>query len=195
MHPAPNDKAFIHPTAVVDPGALIGLGTKVWHFCHLMSGCRIGANCILGQNIFVAKGVEIGDQVKIQNNVSLYEGVVLHNGVFVGPSAVFTNVINPRAQIERKDEYRPTVVGEGATIGANAVIVCGNHIGSYAMIGAGSVVTKDIPAYALVYGNPAVQKGWVSQAGERLHFDDTMHAQCPRTGEKYQLTEDGVRLL
>ncbi|MEM8585467.1 MAG: acyltransferase [Bacteroidota bacterium] len=186
---------FIHPTAVVDQGAIIGLGTKVWHFCHIMSQSKIGSGCILGQNVFVANGVIIGDRVKIQNNVSLYDGVLLDDDVFVGPSAVFTNVLNPRAHVERKDEYRPTKVGKGATIGANAVIVCGHKIGEYAMVGAGSVVTKDISAFSLVYGNPAVHRAWVSRAGERLEFEDGAYASCPRTGEKYKRTEAGVRLL
>ncbi|MEL7375803.1 MAG: acyltransferase [Bacteroidota bacterium] len=194
MANSPPTATFVHPTAVVDQGAVIGSGTKVWHFCHLMGSCQIGANCILGQNTFVADGVVVGNGVKIQNNVSLYKGVELKDHVFIGPSAVFTNVLNPRAFVERKDEYRPTLVGQGATIGANAVIVCGNTIGEYAMIGAGSVVTKKVPAFGLVYGNPAVQKGWVSRAGERLQFGDNQQATCPRTQEVYQLTQDGIKL-
>ncbi|MEM7571996.1 MAG: acyltransferase [Bacteroidota bacterium] len=184
--------SYIHPTAVVDQGAQIGTGTKVWHFCHLMAGCEIGQDCILGQNVFVASGVKLGNQVKVQNNVSLYTGVDCADGVFIGPSAVFTNVLNPRATIERKDEYRPTPVGEGATIGANATIICGHRIGTYAMIGAGSVVTKDVLPYALVYGNPALQHGWVSGAGERLKFVDNK-ATCPRSGQAYRLENGSVR--
>ncbi|MEM6395419.1 MAG: acyltransferase [Bacteroidota bacterium] len=195
MNAPVSNATYIHPTAVVDKGAVIGLGTKVWHFCHLMSSCRIGSNCILGQNTFVASHVMIGDDVKIQNNVSLYEGVVLDNEVFVGPSAVFTNVLNPRAHIERKAEYRPTLVGQGATIGANAVIVCGNAIGQYAMVGAGSVVTKDVLPFELVYGNPARVMAWVSRAGEKLHFDASGQATCPSSGEKYELKENRVRPL
>lgn len=190
----PNTKnlTYIHPTAIVDEGARIGTGTKVWHFCHLMPGCEIGQDCILGQNVFVASGVKLGKQVKVQNNVSLYTGLECADGVFIGPSAVFTNVINPRATIERKDEYRPTAVGEGATIGANATIVCGHRIGAYAMIGAGSVVTKDVLPYALVYGNPARQNGWVSAAGERLEFIND-RATCPRSGQVYRLENGSVR--
>ena len=157
-----------------------------------MTGCEIGEDCILGQNVFVANGVRLGNQVKVQNNVSLYTGVHCEDGVFIGPSAVFTNVLNPRARIERKDEYRPTPVGEGATIGANATIVCGNSIGAYAMVGAGSVVTNDVPPYALVYGNPARQQAWVSAAGERLEFVDG-RAVCPHSGKNYRLQNGQVK--
>lgn len=178
-------RVFVHDTAIVDPGAELGAGVKVWHFCHLMAGCRIGAGSSLGQNVFVAEGVIVGERVKVQNNVSLYKGVELADEVFVGPSAVFTNVINPRAGIERKDAFEPTFVGRGATIGANATILCGNRIGAFALIGAGTVVTKPVAPYALVVGNPARRIGWVSRAGLRLHFDGAGLAVCGATGEIY----------
>ncbi len=182
---------FIHETAVVDEGAIIGSDTKVWHFCHIMSGARIGSNCNLGQNVFAANGVIIGNGVKIQNNVSVYNGVVIEDEVFIGPSAVFTNVINPRSFIERKEEFLPTRVGKGATIGANATIICGNSVGEFAMIGAGAVVTKDIPAYALVVGNPALQVGWRSEAGASLEFESGL-AKCHLTGQTYRLSKNVV---
>ena len=185
---------YIHPSAVVDAGAELGAGVKVWHFCHLMPGCRIGAGTILGQNVFVGPDVRVGERVKVQNNVSLYTGVELADEVFVGPSAVFTNVINPRAAIERKDAFQATCVERGATIGANATIVCGNRIGAYALIGAGTVVTKAIPAHALVVGNPARRIGWVSRAGHRLHFAADGRAQCPESGERYRLDSECERL-
>ena len=180
---------YAHPTAVIDDGALIGNGTKVWHFCHVMRGAKLGKSCILGQNVFVASGVEVGDGCKIQNNVSLYTGVILEKDVFCGPSMVFTNVMNPRAHIERKDEYAQTRVGRGASIGANATIVCGHDIGEYAFIGAGSVVTRAIPPYALVFGAPAKVHGWMSAAGERLQFDDQGQATCPYSGQSYRLID------
>lgn len=180
---------YIHPTAVVDEGAVIGEGTKVWHFTHLASGCRVGNNCTIGQNVFIDGGISIGNGVKIQNNVSIYKGVTVEDDVFLGPSAVFTNVINPRSFINRKHEYRQTIVRKGATIGANATIICGVEIGAYALVGAGSVVTRDVPAYALVYGSPAVQQGWVSRAGLRLEFDEKGEAVCPERGERYVLGE------
>ena len=180
---------YAHPTAVVDDGAQIGAETKVWHFCHVMGGAQLGERCILGQNVFVASGVSVGDGCKIQNNVSLYAGVTLEDHVFCGPSMVFTNVMNPRAHIERKDQYAETRVGRGASIGANATIVCGHDIGEYAFIGAGSVVTREVPAYALVFGAPAKVQGWMSAAGERLSFDDQGRAQCPHSGERYVLTD------
>ncbi|HMO41509.1 MAG TPA: four helix bundle protein [Saprospiraceae bacterium] len=182
---------FIHPTALADPGATIGSGTKIWHFCHVMAGAVIGENCSLGQNVFVANGVVLGNNVKVQNNVSIYEGVICEEDVFLGPSMVFTNVMNPRSAVNRKSEYQQTLVGRGATIGANATIVCGLHIGAYAFIGAGAVVTKTIPPYALVVGNPARQIGWMSEHGERLHFDEKNEATCPGSGEQYCLA-DGV---
>lgn len=184
---------FAHPTALIDDGASIGAGSRIWHFCHLMAGCKIGARCILGQNVFVAAGVSLGSGVKVQNNVSLYTGVVCEDDVFIGPSAVFTNVRNPRAFIERKTEYRTTVVQRGATIGANATIVCGITIGAFAFIGAGSVVTRDVLPYALVMGNPAEQTGWISEHGLRLHFDEEGLAICPESGQRYGLDMGEVR--
>ncbi len=181
---------FVHPSSYVDDGARIGEGTRIWHFCHVMPGARIGRRCILGQNVFVGPRVVIGDGVKIQNNVSVYEGVILEDEVFVGPSAVFTNVINPRSFIERKDEFRPTVVRRGATIGANATIVCGVEIGRYALVGAGGVVTADVPPYALVYGVPARLHGWVSRAGARLEFGEDGTAVCPIEGRRYRRLDE-----
>jgi UDP-2-acetamido-3-amino-2,3-dideoxy-glucuronate N-acetyltransferase len=180
---------YAHPTAIVDDGAQIGAGTKVWHFCHVMPGARLGEDCILGQNVFVASGVTLGNGCKVQNNVSLYTGVVLEDHVFCGPSMVFTNVMNPRAHVERKDEYAETRVGRGASIGANATIVCGHDIGAYAFIGAGSVVTREVPEYALVFGAPAKVHGWMSQAGERLQFDEQGQATCPHGGDRYRLID------
>lgn len=185
-------ETLIHPTAIIDEGARVGKGTRVWHFCHLMSGCRIGESCILGQNVFIDRNVSIGNGVKIQNNVSVYNGVELADDVFLGPSVVFTNVINPRSFIERKQEFRKTMVNKGASIGANATILCGIEIGAYAMIGAGAVVTKPVPDYALVTGNPGSQKGWVSRAGQKLEFDQSGKAKCPQTGETYKLAVNQV---
>jgi UDP-2-acetamido-3-amino-2,3-dideoxy-glucuronate N-acetyltransferase len=184
-----SDTFFVHPTAIVDDGAKIGAGTKIWHFSHVLGGTVIGERCVLGQNVVIGPDVKIGNGCKLQNNVSVYKGVTLEDDVFCGPSMVFTNVINPRAFIERKDEFRPTLVKKGATIGANATIVCGNTIGEYAMIGAGAVVTKDIPAYALVIGAAARRIGWVSKSGDRLG-DDLV---CPRTGERYVLEGGKLR--
>ncbi len=183
---------YIHETAVVDAGAGLEAGTKVWHFSHVMGGAQIGRECIIGQNCFVASGVRVGDGCKLQNNVSLYAGVTLADAVFCGPSVVFTNVLNPRAFIERKSEYRPTHVGRGATLGANATIVCGVSIGEYALVGAGSVVTHDVPDHALVVGVPGRVVGWVSRAGHRLEFDGAGEATCPETNETYRKTEDGT---
>ena len=163
---------FKHETAIIDPGAQIGEGSKIWHFSHIMPGAIIGDNCNLGQNVFVANGVTLGNNVKVQNNVSIYEGVVCEDDVFLGPSMVFTNVFNPRSAVNRKGEYMKTVVGKGASIGANATIVCGYNIGEYAFIGAGAVITKPVKPYALMVGNPARQIGWMSEHGERLHFDE-----------------------
>jgi UDP-2-acetamido-3-amino-2,3-dideoxy-glucuronate N-acetyltransferase len=181
----------IHPSAVVDDRCEIGPGTRIWHFCHIMSGCRIGANCNIGQNVVIAPEVVIGNNVKIQNNVSVYSGVICEDDVFLGPSCVFTNVSNPRSAVPRRGQYEKTLVKKGATIGANATIVCGHTIGRYAFIGAGAVVTKDIPDYALVVGNPAKQIGWMSEYGHRLSFDDHGRAVCPESGEKY-LLENGM---
>jgi UDP-2-acetamido-3-amino-2,3-dideoxy-glucuronate N-acetyltransferase len=183
-----------HPTAVVDDGAVIGAGTRIWHFCHVMAGARIGENCTLGQNVFVASEVVIGHGVKIQNNVSLYEGVVCDDDVFLGPSCVFTNVINPRSAVSRKHEYRQTRIGKGATIGANATIVCGVKIGQFAFIGAGAVVTKDVGDFELIIGNPGRPTGWMSRAGQKLIFNDSGEADCIATGEKYVIMNGQVSL-
>ena len=185
---------FTHSTAVVDEGCQIGADSKVWHFCHLMSGSVLGERCILGQNVMIAPGVRLGNGVKVQNNVSLYTGVVCEDDVFIGPSAVFTNVINPRSFLERKNEFRPTLVGKGASIGANATIICGVTLGAYCLVGAGAVVTKSVPAFALVMGNPARQAGWVSRCGHRLEFDAGGLAICPETREEYHL-QDAIDTL
>jgi UDP-2-acetamido-3-amino-2,3-dideoxy-glucuronate N-acetyltransferase len=182
---------YAHPTAVIDEGCVIGDGTKVWHFSHVMQNCTIGSNCNLGQNVVVSPEVVLGNNIKVQNNVSIYTGVSCDDDVFLGPSMVFTNVINPRSAIARKSEYKKTHVGKGATIGANATIVCGHNIGAYAFIGAGSVVTKEVAPYALVVGNPAKQIGWMSEYGHRLSFDENGEATCPESGEKYIL-QNGV---
>lgn len=184
---------FKHETAVIDDGCEIGAGTKIWHFSHLMTGCKLGENCNLGQNVVVSPQVVLGNNVKVQNNVSIYTGVTCGEDVFLGPSMVFTNVINPRSAVNRKSEYAKTHVGNGATIGANATIVCGHDIGEYAFIGAGSVVTKTIPAYALVVGNPAKQIGWMSEHGSKLVFDESGKAICSETGDKYILENGGVK--
>jgi len=183
---------FIHPLAVVDAGAQIGAGTKIWHFCHVMPGAVIGTNCILGQNVFVDNGVIIGNGVKLQNNVSVYNGVIIEDDVFVGPSVVFTNVINPRSFIERKHEFKTTTLKKGATLGANVTVVCGSTVGEYAFAGAGSVITAKVLPFALVYGNPARQKGWVSKAGNTLIFNEMGESTCPQTGERYLLRNNQV---
>lgn len=183
---------FVHETAVIDEGANIGEGTKIWHFCHIMPSAQLGKNCNLGQNVFIGNEVILGDNVKVQNNVSIYTGVTCDDDVFLGPSMVFTNVINPRSAVNRRGEYSRTHVGKGASIGANATIICGNDIGEYAFIGAGSVVIKDIPNYALVVGNPAKQIGWMSEYGHRLEFDEKGGAKCPESGEKYILREGRI---
>jgi len=182
---------FAHETAVIDDGCKIGKGTKIWHFSHIMTGSEIGEKCNIGQNVVVSPGVKLGRNVKVQNNVSLYTGVICEDDVFLGPSMVFTNVINPRSAIIRKESYYTTIVEKGASIGANSTIVCGNTIGSYAFIGAGAVVTKDVKPYALVIGNPARQSGWMSEYGHKLHFDENGLAKCPESGEKYRI-EDGM---
>ena len=183
---------FKHESAYVDEGCVIGAGTKIWHFSHIMSNCIIGENCNIGQNVVVSPEVRLGRNVKIQNNVSVYTGVICEDDVFLGPSMVFTNVINPRSAVARKNEYKPTILRRGASVGANATIVCGNEIGEYALIGAGSVITKPVPAYALVVGNPARQIGWVSEYGHRLNFDENGSATCPETGQKYKLNDNKV---
>ena len=180
---------FVHPTAVIDEGCIIGEGVKIWHFSHLMKGCKVGDHCTIGQNVFIASNVVLGKNVKVQNNVSIYEGVICEDDVFLGPSMVFTNVINPRSAVSRKKEYRQTIVRKGATIGANATIVCGNEIGTYAFIGAGAVVTKPVPGYALIVGNPGKQKGWMSEQGYQLEFDKNGIAVCKASNEKYFLKE------
>lgn len=183
---------YSHPTAVIDDNCIIGGGTKIWHFSHIMSDCVIGEKCNLGQNVVVSPGVVLGNNVKVQNNVSIYTGVRCEDDVFLGPSMVFTNIINPRSAIVRRDQYVETLVEKGASIGANATIVCGNTIGKYAMIGAGAVVTKDVPAYALLVGNPARQIGFVSEYGHRLNFNESGEATCPESQQKYKLTGNTV---
>lgn len=183
---------FAHETAVIDEGCEIGEGTKIWHFSHIMPNCKIGKNCNLGQNVVVSPNVILGNNVKVQNNVSIYTGVICEDDVFLGPSMVFTNVINPRSAIVRKDQYKQTLVKRGATIGANATIVCGVTIGEYAFVGAGAVVTKDVKPYALVVGNPARQVGWMSEYGHRLHFDANGIAVCPESGQQYKLENNQV---
>jgi UDP-2-acetamido-3-amino-2,3-dideoxy-glucuronate N-acetyltransferase len=186
---------FAHDTAVIDEGAKIGAGTKIWHFCHIMTGCKIGENCNLGQNVVVSPRVTLGKNVRVQNNVSIYTGVTCADDVFLGPSMVFTNVINPRSAISRKDEFMKTMVGKGATIGANATVVCGNNIGNFAFIGAGAVITREVPPYALVVGNPGRQVGWMSEYGHRLQFDENGRATCPESREVYLLENDRVRKI
>jgi len=186
---------FIHPSAVVDQGAVIGSGTKIWHFSHIMSGAVLGKQCNLGQNVFVASGVVLGNNVKVQNNVSLYTGVTCEDDVFLGPSAVFTNVINPRSAVNRKADYKQTIIGKGASIGANTTIVCGHKIGQYAFIGAGAVVTKEVPDFALVIGNPAKVKYFMSRMGHKLIFSEEGLAICPESGEKYAINKGIVTLI
>jgi UDP-2-acetamido-3-amino-2,3-dideoxy-glucuronate N-acetyltransferase len=186
---------FAHQTAVIDAGCKIGKGTKIWHFSHIMSNCVIGENCNIGQNVVVSPEVVLGNNVKVQNNVSIYTGVVCDDDVFLGPSMVFTNVMNPRSAINRKNQYAKTYVGKGASIGANATIVCGHNIGEFAFIGAGAVVTKDVPAYALVIGNPARQSGWMSEYGHKLKFDKDGIAVCSESKQKYQLKANKVNRI
>ena len=183
---------FAHETAVIDDGCIIGKGTRIWHFSHIMTGCEIGEGCSLGQNVVVSPGVKLGKNVKVQNNVSIYTGVICEDDVFLGPSMVFTNIVNPRSAIVRRDKYMSTIVEKGATIGANATIICGHRIGRYAFIGAGAVVTRDVKPYALVIGNPARQTGWMSEYGHRLSFNDDGIAVCPESGEKYRLENGNV---
>lgn len=183
---------YKHETAVIDEGCSIGQGTKIWHFSHVMSGSIIGESCNLGQNVVVSPGVVLGNNVKVQNNVSIYTGVNCEDDVFLGPSMVFTNVINPRSHVVRKDQYMKTWVRKGASIGANATIICGNEIGSFAMIGAGAVITKEVKPFALVVGNPAKQLGWVSEYGHRLEFNDHGQAMCPESKQEYRLDKNQV---
>ena len=186
---------FAHPTAVIDEGCEIGEGVKIWHFSHIMGGCKIGDGCNLGQNVVVSPKVILGKNVRVQNNVSIYEGVICEDDVFLGPSMVFTNVINPRSAVSRKHEYMQTLVKKGASIGANATVICGNEIGEYAFIGAGAVITKPVYPYALVVGNPARQIGWMSEYGQRLEFDENGFATCSESGEKYQLNGMDVKKI
>lgn len=186
---------FVHESAYVDDSCTVGTGTRIWHFSHLMSHSIIGDHCTIGQNVMIASHAVLGDRVKVQNNVSIYEGVICEDDVFLGPSMVFTNVLNPRSAISRKHEFQTTLVKKGATIGANATVLCGLTIGEYAFVGAGSVVTKDVAAYALVLGNPARQKGWVSESGQQLIFGPGKSATCPQTGEQYVMEDKQVRKL
>jgi UDP-2-acetamido-3-amino-2,3-dideoxy-glucuronate N-acetyltransferase len=190
-----NNTIYIHPTAVIDEGAMIGNGTKIWHFCHIMPHCTIGENCNIGQNVVISPDVVLGRNVKVQNNVSIYTGVICDDDVFLGPSMVFTNVINPRSAVNRKNEYLKTHVGKGATIGANATIVCGHDIGEYAFIGAGAVITKYVKPYALVVGNPARQVGWMSEYGHKLKFDEKGIAICPESNEQYLLKDNSAEKI
>ena len=188
-------KFFAHPLAVVDDGCEIGAGTKIWHFSHIMPNCKIGENCNIGQNVVISPEVVIGNNVKVQNNVSIYTGVTCENDVFLGPSIVFTNVVNPRSAINRKNQYAKTLVKTGATIGANATIVCGHDIGRFAFIGAGAVVTRDVPDYALVMGNPAKQTGWISEYGHKLTFSGKGIAVCAESGEQYKFENGKVNKI
>ena len=186
---------FAHETAVIDEGCSIGKGSKIWHFSHIMTGSRIGKACNIGQNVVISPDVVLGDNVKVQNNVSIYTGVICEDDVFLGPSMVFTNVINPRSAVNRRGQYAQTIVRKGATIGANATIVCGHNIGEFAFIGAGAVVTKEVLPYALVVGNPAIQIGWMSEYGARLKFDENGFAVCDESRDKYQLLDGNVKKL
>lgn len=186
---------FAHESAYVDDNCIIGEGTKIWHFSHVMSDSVIGKGCNIGQNVVISPGVTLGDNVKVQNNVSIYTGVVCEDDVFLGPSCVFTNVLNPRSAVNRRGQYSVTRVGKGATIGANATIVCGHDIGAFAFIGAGSVITKHIPDYALFVGNPAKQIGWMSEFGHRLHFDESGISVCPESKQEYKLENNIVKRI
>jgi UDP-2-acetamido-3-amino-2,3-dideoxy-glucuronate N-acetyltransferase len=186
---------FAHDSAIVDEGCQIGEGTKIWHFSHIMTNCKLGKNCNIGQNVVVSPEVVLGDNVKVQNNVSIYTGVICEDDVFLGPSMVFTNVINPRSAVNRRGQYSKTLVKRGVSIGANATIVCGHDIGEFAFIGAGTVVTKTVPAYALIVGNPGRQIGWMSEFGHRLEFDSEGLAVCPESNETYKLEDKEVKKL
>jgi UDP-2-acetamido-3-amino-2,3-dideoxy-glucuronate N-acetyltransferase len=188
-------KYFAHPTAVIDEGCEIGEGVKIWHFSHIMTGCTIGDGCNIGQNVVVSPKVALGKNVRVQNNVSIYEGVICEDDVFLGPSMVFTNVVNPRSAVSRKTEYKNTLVRKGASIGANATIICGNEIGEYAFVGAGAVVTKPVTAYSLVVGNPARHSGWMSEYGHKLQFDKNNKAICPESAQEYRLENNMVRKI
>ncbi len=186
---------YVHPSSVIDEGCRIGTGTRIWHFCHVMPGAVIGDHCVLGQNVMIATNVVVGNNVKIQNNVSLYEGVICEDDVFLGPGVVLTNVINPRSAVSRKNEFKPTLIKKGASIGANATIICGNTIGEYAFIGAGAVVTKDVVAYALIAGNPGKQTGWMSEHGQKLLFTKDNKAVCSESGQVYIMENASVRRI
>ena len=183
---------FAHESAFIDKDCIIGKGSKIWHFSHIMTGSEMGENCNIGQNVVISPGVKLGKNVKVQNNISIYTGVICEDDVFLGPSMVFTNVFNPRSAIIRKDKYLPTIVEKGASIGANSTIVCGNKIGSYSFVGAGAVVTKEVKPYALVMGNPARQTGWISEYGHKLNFDSNGDATCPESKERYHLENGKV---
>ena len=189
------EEYFAHETAVIDEGCKIGKGTRIWHFCHVMPGSVIGENCNLGQNVLVSSNVVLGNNVKVQNNVSIYTGVICEDDVFLGPSMVFTNIVNPRSAVVRKEQYVKTLVGRGTSIGANATIICGNNLGAFSFIGAGAVVTKDVPPYALVIGNPGRQAGWMSEYGHKLEFNKLGRAVCPESGEEYELIQGSVKKL
>jgi UDP-2-acetamido-3-amino-2,3-dideoxy-glucuronate N-acetyltransferase len=189
----PEQDYFVHPSSYVDEGCRIGSGTKIWHFCHIMSNCDIGKGCNIGQNVVVSPGVRLGNNVKVQNNVSIYTGVICEDDVFLGPSMVFTNVINPRSAVVRKHEFKTTLVRKGASIGANATIICGIELGEYSFVGAGAVVTKSVPAYGMVVGNPARFVGWMSKRGHKLHFNAAGVAHCPESGERYTLVNGLVQ--
>ena len=186
---------FVHETSIIDDGCEIGKGTKIWHFSHIMTGCKMGQNCNIGQNVVVSPDVVLGNNVKVQNNVSIYSGVICEDDVFLGPSMVFTNVTNPRSAVNRRGQYTKTLVKKGASIGANATIVCGHDIGEFAFIGAGAVIVKEVPSYALVVGNPARQVGWMSEYGHRLHFDEDGFAECQESHEKYALKNGHVKKI
>ncbi|MEA1885803.1 MAG: acyltransferase [Bacteroidota bacterium] len=186
------DDYFAHETAVIDEGCKIGKGCRIWHFTHVMTGAELGEKCNLGQNVVISPGVILGNNVKVQNNVSVYTGVICEDDVFLGPSMVFTNIVNPRSAVVRRDQYVKTIVGKGATIGANATIICGNNIGEYAFIGAGAVLTREVKPYSLVIGNPAKHVGWMSEYGHRLEFNDDNIAVCPESGDKYRLAGNEV---
>lgn len=186
------EEFFAHETAVIDEGCKIGKGCRIWHFSHIMTGAELGEKCNLGQNVVISPGVKLGNNVKVQNNVSVYTGVICEDDVFLGPSMVFTNIVNPRSAVIRRDEYVSTIVGKGASIGANATIICGNNIGRFAFIGAGAVVTREVKPYSLVIGNPARHAGWMSEYGHRLEFNDDNVATCPESGEKYRLADGQV---
>jgi len=190
-----NQEYFAHETAVIDEPCLIGKGTKIWHFSHVMANCSLGENCNVGQNVVISPDVHLGKNVKVQNNVSIYTGVNCEDDVFLGPSMVFTNVINPRSAVNRKNEYMKTTVRKGASIGANATIVCGNDIGAFSFIGAGAVVVKEVKPYALVVGNPSKQIGWISEFGHRLNFNEQGEAVCPESNEKYELKNNLVHKI